>query len=559
MKIFKSVILIVTAFLAFHSCQKELIFSSNGDSTGVFKKDGSGNCLPVVVTGVFKVDSVLTNSFFVDIQVNVSTPGTFDIKSDTVNGYSFHKTGTVVFGINTIRLYPSGKPITAGTNTFTVKYGTSTCSFDIKVSGPGAAAATFTLGGSPGLCTGATAGGVYTVNTALTPANTLTVQVNVTNPGTYVIGAVASSGFVFTGSGVFTSGGLQNVTLTGTGTPTTAGIIPVTVTNLASTCTFAVPVLPAGGGTAAVYTLDGASGNCTNFVVNGTYAVNTAMSMSNTVKLNVSVTAPGTYTINTNTANGISFSKTGLFTATGPQVVTLTATGTPVSQGPFSFSPSTGSGGSTCNFIVTFVPAVPIPSGDYFPLTANSWWSYDYADFGVPQPDTLYMNAMTTKVYGGNTYRELGEEDAGLPTDTLHYRKSGNDYYQWVPTDMYSAIFAFDNTTYAEINILKENAATGTTWSSAEYTGTVSGIPAKVKYDFKIESANTSITIGTVTYSNVIQLNITMQVSAAGFPYTTIQNSNYYYAKGIGPINIIHTQPGGMPIGERKIRNYKIF
>jgi len=451
MKIFKSIVLVAAVFATFLSCQKELAFDNSGASAGLLKKDASGNCLPVTVNGIFKKDSVLTNTNFVDVQVNISFPGTFDIKSDTVNGYSFSKTGSVVLGTNTIRLYAAGKPIAEGLNTFTVKYGTSTCSFNITIPATPPPPADYTLGNTMGACTGAIIGGTYSAGILLTSANTLTVQVNVISPGAYTISTSIVNGFKFTGTGIFTSAipALQNVTLTASGTPTVAGTTNVTVTTNATTA-------------------------------------------------------------------------------------------------------------STCSFDIP-VGVAPVTTGDYFPLTANSWWSYDYSDFGVPMPDTLSMTAITTKTYNGNTYRELAEAEGGFPTDTLHYRKSGNDYFQWVPTDMYSAVFAFDVQTYADINILKENAATNTTWSSGEYTGTVGGLPAKVKYDFKIENANTSLTINSIVYTNVIQVGIVMQASIAGFPYTAIQNSNYYYAKGIGPIKIIHTLTGGSPIGERTIRNYKIF
>jgi hypothetical protein len=568
MKIFKSVILIVTVFLAFLSCQKELVFDNNGLSAGAFKKDGAGNCQPVVVNGVFKVDSVLTNALFVDIQVNATTPGTFDIKSDTINGYSFSKAGTVVFGINTIRLYPSGKPILAGKNTFTVRYGTSTCSFEITVNGPAAPAATFTLGGSPGACTGAVVGGTYTANTALTPANTLTIQVNVSNPGTYVIGAVAASGFIFNGSGVFTSAGLQNVTLTGSGTPLTAGTATVTVTNLSSSCTFDITVLPSGGGTPAVYTLDGASGNCTSFIVNGTYTAGSATTVTNTVTLNVSVTTAGTYTITTNTANGISFSKTGVFTTTGPQVVSITATGIPVAQGPFSFSPSTGSGGSTCNFIVNFLPAAPPPpSPDYFPLTNNSWWSYTI--IGNAPADTAYSLIYGTKAYNGNTYTEVENDYAGVPNDTAHYRKSGNDYWDWTQTDSYSAFIPFDSPpVYADIDFLRENATAGTTWTTGPFNGTtntgVPNDPASVKYVFTIANPNTSVTINSVAYTNVIHVTVVVKFTVASLGITdgVTENDDYYYAKGIGLIKIVYTPTaliGGGPSYEVDVKNYKVF
>ncbi|GAB2835712.1 hypothetical protein [Ferruginibacter profundus] len=250
MKIFKSVILVLATAITFFSCQKELIFENTGVSVGTFKKDAGGNCLPVTVTGVFKVDSAITNALFVDVQINVTTPGTFEIKSDTINGFSFSRTGSVVFGNNTIRLYGSGKPIAAGLNMFTVKYGTSTCSFNITVINSGTSNAVFTLDGAPGICASASAAGTYTVGVALTPANTLTIQVNVTTTGTYAIGAATTSGFLFTGSGVFNITGVQNVTLTGSGTPVIAGTASVSVLNLGGTnsCTYDIPVLAGTGG-----------------------------------------------------------------------------------------------------------------------------------------------------------------------------------------------------------------------------------------------------------------------------------------------------------------------
>ena len=54
----------------------------------------------------------------------------------------------------------------------------------------------------------------------------------------------------------------------------------------------------------------------------------TAVSLmsQNTVVLTVSVSTPGNYPIATNSANGISFSSTGIFTTVGMQSVTLTGT-----------------------------------------------------------------------------------------------------------------------------------------------------------------------------------------------------------------------------------------
>ena len=559
MKIFKSIILALTVFTTFLlSCQKELAFDSNGVSIGTFKKDAAGDCLPATVNGIFKVDSVLTNALFVDVQVNASSPGTFDIRSDTVNGYYFSRAESVVLGTNTIRLYPGGKPIAAGTNTFIVKYGTSTCTFTITVVGAGGGIAIFTLGGAPGVCSGATIAGTYTAGVPLTPANTLTIQVNVTSLGTYGIVAASTSpgGFLFTGNGVFSTLGLQNVTLTGSGTPSAAGTATFSVTNLISTCTYDITVLPAGGGSPAVYSFDGGSGICTNFIVNGTYTVGAAMTTANTVTLNVTVTTPGTYTITTNTTNNITFSKSGVFTNTGTTQVVLTATGgIPSVAGPATFAPT---GTSTCNFTVTFVAAVPPPNMDYFPLTNNSWWSYDI----VGKTDTAYNIIFGTNPYNSNTYIEMQDNFAGVPKDTAHYRKSSNDYYQWATQDYYSAAFVFDTKVYTDILFLKENAANGTTWTSGPFTGTTGGNPATLQYNFKIENNNTSIIINSVTYTNVIYVSAAVQLTTTGIPANSIiENDEYYYAKGIGLIKVKYTVTplAGGGTAEADIKHYKVF
>lgn len=320
MKIFKSAIIIVIPILAFFSCQKEINFDNNGVSVGLLKKDVAGDCLPVVVNGDFKKDSVLTNANYVDVQVTVSSPGTFDIRSDTVNGYAFSKAGSVVFGINTIRLYASGKAIVPGTNTFTIKYGTSTCSFDVTVTGS-VGTSEYTIDGAPLTCTGVTAAGTYTVGTPLDFTNTLTIRVNVTKLGTYGFGAVSTNGFGFAANGTFSTLGLQNVTLNGIGTPLTAGPSAITISNFASTCTYTIPVLAGsgGGGTSSTYYFqfnDGA-----NLIAADTGTV-VALSISNAgvVALSVnafSVTGDSAFSIAVsttgNTQTGVNYSTSVLF------------------------------------------------------------------------------------------------------------------------------------------------------------------------------------------------------------------------------------------------------
>lgn len=237
MKNTRSAVAVLLFSVFFISCQKELDFGADGISAGKLLKDLSNNCLPVTVNGLYKVDSVLTNDNFVDVQVDVSVKGSFDIRSDTVNGYSFSKAGSVVKGVNTIRLYANGKPSAPGINNFTVKYGTSTCTFSITVT---ANPAVYTLGGSPGTCTGAVLAGTYNTGVVLTAANTLTVNVNVTSTGSYSISTTTVNGFTFSATGVFTTTGAQTVVLTATGTPAAGGIFNFPVSGSGSSCSFSV-------------------------------------------------------------------------------------------------------------------------------------------------------------------------------------------------------------------------------------------------------------------------------------------------------------------------------
>lgn len=98
--------------------------------------------------------------------------------------------------------------------------------------------------------------------------------------------------------------------------------------------------------------LGGSPGNCTAITFAGTYSKGVPLTASNTATVQVNVETPATYTISTNTVSGVSFSKTGTFTATGLQSVVLTGSGTPTASGPQNFTVTFGS--SSCTFTLTF-------------------------------------------------------------------------------------------------------------------------------------------------------------------------------------------------------------
>ena len=359
MKTFGLTLIVVAVVLLHLSCQRELYF--DGVSSGFLKKDGAGNCLPVAANGLFIIDSVLTNSNFVEVEAEVVMPGTYEIKSDTVNGISFRAVGIVSKGSNTFRLFASGKPITTCDYNFKIVYGSSSCVFKIKISST--PFAEFTLVGTPYDCSGVFVNGSFVKDSVLNSLNQITLLANVTQPGKYTVSASTSNGFLFSGSGTFTAGGVQNITLTGTGTPVKADTTKVIVTNLVSTCGLNIVVF-ATVDNKAIYSFDGTPGVCVGPVIAGDYYAGIVTTVNNTAIMNVNVTKTGVYSINTNPANGLTFNAAGAFSFLGPQTVTLYATGTPIKSESTAFIPNTGT--QSCNY---FVDVKPLPPPAVFTLS----------------------------------------------------------------------------------------------------------------------------------------------------------------------------------------------
>lgn len=231
------------------ACQKEYSLetgSAGGIAQGTLK-DSLGDCQPITLRGIYFVDSTVTDSNYVTIQVNVTVPGSYVITTDIQNGYGFRDTGFfAVPGLNTIKLKAVGRPKQPITSDFTVSFGTSFCVFSVPAllsGGPGAAV--YTLSGSPAICTNAVVQGTYSKGIALNTTNTVSIEVNVTKTGPYVITTSQTNGITFLANGTFNATGIQSVTLRGSGIPSNAGATAVPISTGTSSCSFTVNV---GGG-----------------------------------------------------------------------------------------------------------------------------------------------------------------------------------------------------------------------------------------------------------------------------------------------------------------------
>jgi hypothetical protein len=226
----------------FAACAKSPSVDEKAPSAGNLINSANGDCFNIKVHGKYFLDSALTADNYIDVTVNIATPGLYDISTNTVDGFVFKGSGRVGYvGTNTVRLYGSGKPVKGGLFPLIVKYGTSSCTLEISVEGGPNGSAVFSLGGAPNNCAGVLLNGTYKAGTILVGNNTAILQVNVTAKGTYRVITPAINGVMFKSiDSVFTIFGLQSITLQATGTPIASGGFNYMVESPSTICGFSV-------------------------------------------------------------------------------------------------------------------------------------------------------------------------------------------------------------------------------------------------------------------------------------------------------------------------------
>jgi hypothetical protein len=392
------------------------------------------------------------------------------------------------------------------------------------------------LQGNFGDCLAKKINGVYTATKSLADTNYIDVDVDVAQTGRYTIYTDTVNGYYFRATGTFSSTGSNTVHMKGFGAPGSAGTNDFTVFYDSSFCNVSITVLPNSGssGGTAVYTLAGSGGNCMNFTPTGTYTQGVALTSSNKVTIDVNVTTAGTWNITTPAVAGFTFSGSGTFTTTGNQTITLTGAGTPNAPGAKTFTVATGT--SLCSFGITVAagttpPPPPPNSGDYFPRTVGSHWTYMWDQ---DPTDTMRWYVISpTKTVGANVYNIFMQDD-GSSVDTLGYfRKSGSDYFQWGDIGFE---FDFDNPLYAEVNMLKDNQAANFSWNSSSFSGTSGGTAVAARKKYTIKQQNTTITSNGVQYPNTIAVQVEYQFQLQGIP-TWVSLPDYaifFYTKNYG-------------------------
>ncbi|MCV9934638.1 hypothetical protein OIU80_20335 [Flavobacterium sp. LS1R47] len=289
----------------------------------------TAQCAQIIANGTYKEGEALVPANYMTIPVTVTQPGTYTISASTTNGYYFNTNGTFPSaGSYILNLPGTGTPnkgYVLGDNGDVVSVIlngiTTPCSPYIFVE---KANVDFAIN-----CASISSHGDYFIGIPLTNDNKLTLDVNVTSIGFWSMSTNTVNGYSFSGTGKFTTTGLQTVELLGTGAPVASGLNSFNLSSNAETFVGAscsnIPLTVAPVG----YTID-----CAVATQNGVYMQDVALSSTNKITLPVNVTATGQTTITTNTANGISFTSGLIDLATlGEQNVTLVGLGKPIAGG----------------------------------------------------------------------------------------------------------------------------------------------------------------------------------------------------------------------------------
>jgi len=119
--LFIASLLFVTLSILYISCEKEYSYEGGSTAgiaggTAVYTLTGAGgNCTAPVINGSYITGTSLQSTNNIQLQVAVTTIGTYVVSTNIANGIQFSGAGNfTVTGLQTIKLIGSGTPLSAG-------------------------------------------------------------------------------------------------------------------------------------------------------------------------------------------------------------------------------------------------------------------------------------------------------------------------------------------------------------------------------------------------------------------------------------------------------------
>lgn len=180
-------------------------------------------------------------------------------------------------------------------------------------------------------------------------------------------------------------------------------------------------------------------------------------------------------------------------------------------------------------------------ANQYMPTTTGTTWTYN-------TPNGLMVETITkdTTIIG-NVYRKHDVTFSAIPGRVFFnaLRNSGNTCYGIVD----------DNGVLKEIVNLKD-AVVGESWTYS-ISGVQNGTPYVANYKAKIGARDLTQSVGSSSYSNVIRVDITIDIVSNGVTYANAGTKNIFYAKGVGLIQATETT-GTNTIVAQQLISYSI-
>ena len=293
-----------------------------------------------------------------------------------------------------------------------------------------------------------------------------------------------------------------------------------------------------GQGT-ATGSLKNESGDCIPVTVSGKYTKDSALTDSNFIVVQVNFSTPGTYKIFTDTSNGFSFQASGATKDSGLQSIRLAGAGTPILEEPTVFVVAFDT--SVCMFSINVTDsavATPVTSGDYFPTTDSSNWTY----INGSTSDSFNVRAETTDRNFGSNFRIFVTSYGSGNSDSSYYRKKDGLYYTYSNFNEFGLYDTVEKK--VEYIFLKDNLPEDSTWESPELKATLNSVDGKAKIRFTIEAKDIQKSIGATTFDSVIQVTqeYMFAPSSTGV-YEAKVTADFYYAKNIGFIKAEASDP----------------
>lgn len=401
--------------------------------------------------------------------------------------------------------------------------------------------------------------GTWLAGDSVNGSNSIQVIVDITQAGVYKIKTPEINGYYFSAEGEFVNTGQYTITLQAKGKPIKQGKDQFSINFNQSICT--IDILVGEKKADAIFDLKFPNGDCIGFIVNGAYIQQTTTDFSNFIELSIDVKQIGPYQISTTIVNGFQFKADGYLFNTGKQLVKLFANGTPLQTGISAFNFIVRADTCTIDVFVN-----PISRDDYFPRTANSFWTYEIDD--QPNDTAKFFSATSTSTILGNTYN-IFMVTKGLSTDSSgYYRKAGSKYNRYADIGDF---IGFDQPQWQEYTFLDDALPVGEIFRSQSFNGSVTIAPLPpqpmtVRFVSKIISKGGFVDIvssaGSVRYNDVIVVEEKYERFMAGtWVDITAQVGSFvrYYAKDIGMIRYEAYNSAGALSAQFELREFRVY